>query len=159
MVNSLDIDTGDGHGDLMGFYPVFSNINHSCISNCKPVKTKDMRVEVRAKRDIEAGEEISIQYLIETQPTRVRRQLIYRKWFFMCSCDRCQDNTECGTYLDALLCPVKNVSLNNFYKDISFLIIVLHSSVLVLLSQFHLWRVTLIINVKNAKIFLITILS
>ena len=37
----------------MGFYPVFSNINHSCISNSRVIKDKtSMKVEVRAKRDI-----------------------------------------------------------------------------------------------------------
>jgi len=105
MVNSLDISKGAGYGELMGFYPVFSNINHSCISNSKVIKDKtSLKVEVRAKRDIKAGEEICFQYLIETQPTRVRRQLLNRKWFFLCDCIRCLDSTECGTYLDALIC-------------------------------------------------------
>ena len=75
----------------MGFYPLFSNLNHSCLANAKPVKRRDMSVEVRAKRMIPAGEEISIQYILETQPTRLRRQLIARKWFFLCSCPRCTD--------------------------------------------------------------------
>ena len=44
---------GAGYGELMGFYPVFSNINHSCISNSKVIKDKtSLKVEVRAKRDI-----------------------------------------------------------------------------------------------------------
>ena len=62
MVNSLGIDlgskqerfwkanfyffTGKEYGELTGFYPVFSNINHSCIANCKPVKRPDMKVHV-----------------------------------------------------------------------------------------------------------------
>ena len=88
----------------MGFYPLFSNLNHSCLANAKPLKLRDKSVEVRAKRRILAGEEISIQYLLETQPTRLRRQLISRKWFFLCSCVRCSDRTEAGTYLDSLKC-------------------------------------------------------
>ena len=65
-------------------------------------------MEVRAKRRISAGEEISIQYILETQPTRLRRQLIARKWFFLCSCPRCTDRTEAGTYLDSLKCRSGN---------------------------------------------------
>ena len=106
--NGLDISLGKGYGELMGFYPVFSNLNHSCLANAKPVKKRDQRVEVRAKRGIRAGEEICIQYLLETQPTRLRRQLIARKWFFLCSCLRCSDKTEAGTFLDGLKCQSRS---------------------------------------------------
>ena len=68
-----------------------------------------MKVEVRAKRNIRAGEEICIQYLMDTQPTWSRRELLYRKWFFMCDCPRCLDNTECQTYLSALKCSQDSV--------------------------------------------------
>ena len=100
----LTLMPGKGYGELMGFYPLFSNLNHSCLANAKAVKRRDKCVEVRAKRGIRAGEEICIQYLLETQPTRVRRELIARKWFFQCSCLRCSDRTEAGTFLDGLKC-------------------------------------------------------
>ena len=106
--NGLDISLGKGYGELMGFYPVFSNLNHSCLANAKPVKKRDHTVEVRAKRGIRAGEEICIQYLLDTQPTRLRRQLIARKWFFLCSCLRCSDKTEAGTFLDGLKCQSRS---------------------------------------------------
>ena len=102
--NGLDISLGKGYGELMGFYPIFSNLNHSCLANAKPVKKRDQTVEVRAKRKIQAGEEICIQYLLDTQPTRLRRQLLARKWLFLCSCPRCSDRTEAGTFLDGLQC-------------------------------------------------------
>ena len=106
--NGLDISLGKGYGELMGFYPVFSNLNHSCLANAKPVKKRDHTVEVRAKRGIRAGEEICIQYLLDTQPTRLRRQLIARKWLFLCSCGRCEDRTEAGTFLDGLQCQARS---------------------------------------------------
>ena len=34
--------------------------------------------------------------------------MLNRKWFFLCSCTRCQDPTECGTFLGALLCQQKH---------------------------------------------------
>ena len=57
-----------------------------------------------ARVHITAGEEVTIQYLSDTLPTRLRRDLIYRKWYFYCNCLRCSDATEAGTYLDALRC-------------------------------------------------------
>ena len=108
-VNSLGIDLGPDHGELMGFYPLFSNLNHSCLANSRPVKRPDLGVEVRATRRILRGEEICFRYVVETQPTRSRRDLIHRKWFFICECVRCKDPTESGTYLGALKCSNKEV--------------------------------------------------
>lgn len=103
-VNSLEIELGEGYGEEMGFYPVFANINHSCLANAKPVKLSDKTVQVKTKTRVAKGDEITIQYLVEIQPTRIRREMINRKWFFYCYCTRCQDSTECKTFLGALLC-------------------------------------------------------
>lgn len=103
-VNSLEIELGEGYGEEMGFYPAFSNINHSCLANAKPVKRKDKEVQVVSKTIVKEGEEITFQYIVEIQPTRIRRGMLNRKWFFLCSCTRCCDRTECGTFLGALLC-------------------------------------------------------
>ena len=104
-INSLAVELGEDCGEEMGFYPTFSNINHSCIANCKVVKLANKAVEVRAKVGIPRGEEITIQYVTELQPTRARRGLLSRKWFFHCTCPRCSDPTECQTLLSALQCP------------------------------------------------------
>ena len=109
-VNGLDVNLGEdsGAGELIGFYPIFSNLNHSCLANSCPIKLPDMSVEVRAQVAIPEGEEICFRYVTETQPTRLRRGLLQRKWFFSCDCVRCSDRTEAGTYLDGLLCTVTN---------------------------------------------------
>jgi len=104
-INSLEIDLPPGYGEEMGFYPMFSNINHSCISNSRVVKLPSKAVEVRAKTRIPSGTEVTIQYLMEMQPTLSRRGLLSRKWFFDCTCTRCEDPRECGTNLSSLLCP------------------------------------------------------
>ena len=113
-VNSLGIDLGPEYGELMGFYPLFSNLNHSCLANSRPVKKPNLSVEVRATRRISRGEEVNFRYIVETQPTRIRRDLIHRKWFFMCECVRCKDPTECGAYLGALKCSDKEVRAEQF---------------------------------------------
>ena len=37
--------------------------------------------------------------------TYARRPVLRAKWYFDCSCARCVDPTECGSFLSALLCP------------------------------------------------------
>jgi hypothetical protein len=69
-INSLEVELGPGHGEEMGFYPAFSNINHSCLANARVVKLPDKSVEVRAKAWVAEGEEVTIQYLTEMLPTR-----------------------------------------------------------------------------------------
>ena len=81
-VNSLALATSPGYGKQLGLYPVFSYINHSCLSNAKPVKLSGGGVEVRARTAIQAGQEVTVQYLQEALPTAQRRQLINRKWHF-----------------------------------------------------------------------------
>ena len=60
-VNSLEIELGEGYGEEMGFYPAFSNINHSYLANAKPVKLKDKAVQVVTKNRVKEGEEINFQ--------------------------------------------------------------------------------------------------
>lgn len=94
-----------GYGRGCGFYPTYANMNHSCICNTKTLKfSSDQRLEVRAQVSILAGEEISTQYLHSTRATYARRPLLRSKWYFDCSCARCQDAEECGALLAALSC-------------------------------------------------------
>ena len=110
LINSLEVELGPGHGEEMGFYPVFSNINHSCLANARLVKLPDKSIEVRAKVAIKEGDEVTIQYLTETLPTLTRRPMIARKWHFDCNCRRCLDPAECGLHIGSLLCTLNNCS-------------------------------------------------
>ena len=112
MINSLEVELGPGHGEEMGFYPVFSNINHSCLANARLVKLPDKSIEVRAKAAIKEGDEVTIQYLTETLPTLARRPMLGRKWHFECSCRRCLDPAECGLHIGSLLCTSNHCSGN-----------------------------------------------
>ena len=103
-VNSVNMELGPGHGDITGFYPVFANMNHDCDCNTKTLKLSDNRLEVRCVKKIAAGDEITTQYVSPDKHTKLRRRMLFKKWFFWCSCSRCCDPTECGSYLSALLC-------------------------------------------------------
>ena len=110
MINSLEVELGPGHGEEMGFYPVFSNINHACLANARLVKLPDKSIEVRAKTNIKEGDEVTIQYLTETLPTLTRRPMLARKWHFECNCRRCLDPAECGLHIGSLLCTYNHCS-------------------------------------------------
>ena len=65
------------------------------------------RIQVRAKSDIEKGEEITTQYMpTTTKGTFYRRQELKHMWYFECGCKLCRDPTESGTMFSALKCPV-----------------------------------------------------
>ena len=103
-INSLAVELGPGFGEEGAFYPNFSNINHSCVANCRVVKLPGKAVEVRTKARIHARDELTIPYLTELLPTQVRRPLLARKWFFDCCCRRCSSPVECGLHLSSLVC-------------------------------------------------------
>lgn len=119
--NSVNMDLGPGKGFLTGFYPLFANMNHDCQCNTKTVKLPDNTLEVRAVRWIPEGQEITTQYVSPDKPTKLRQQMLFKKWFFWCDCDRwvnmmwtvsriinqfwrCKDRTESGSFLGAFLC-------------------------------------------------------
>lgn len=83
-----------------------SRINHSCSPNALrgPSPTRDLEVEVRALRPISPGEELTIAYLPADTlmtPTPERRELLQRRWQFMCGCSRCSQPDT----LRAFCCP------------------------------------------------------
>ena len=86
--NSVNMDLGPGKGPLTGFYPLFANMNHDCQCNTKTVKLPDNRLEVRAVRTIPEGQEITTQYVSPDKHTKLRQQMLYKKWFFWCECNR-----------------------------------------------------------------------
>lgn len=85
-------------------YPTFSFITHSCISNASYTIYKDRTLVLSSKIDIQSGEEVTIQYISPSMGNIRRRQQIRENWFFDCTCIRCQDSTELGTFLSAVLC-------------------------------------------------------
>ncbi|TRY78058.1 hypothetical protein TCAL_06488 [Tigriopus californicus] len=92
-----------------GLFPTFSLLSHDCDSNCRYYATRESEsnqviIQVRAKRAITQGEELTIQYKNPLLGNVVRTTSLQRNWLFDCQCARCQDPTELGTYLSALRC-------------------------------------------------------
>jgi len=63
--------------------------NHSCLPNAQSTVDEDGKVAVRALRDIEADEEVTISYIDAMQDYDVRRKTLKEHYGFDCSCARC----------------------------------------------------------------------
>ena len=72
--------------------------------------------EIRAISDIKKGEEITISYLdgydFYMRNRRIRQSILFQNWFFVCSCDVCENEDDNNN--DVLQELIKEVSdLNN----------------------------------------------
>jgi len=101
---SLEVPGDTELGRWAGLYPIYSLMNTSCCNNTRSTVLPDNTVEVRAKRRIRPGQEITNQYLKPDQPSHIRRPLMRQKWFFDCGCQRCLDPTELGSHWGSVLC-------------------------------------------------------
>jgi len=88
-----------------GLYTLLAMANHSCVANCRlTVNPDDFSVVLKAKRKIEEGEEVTINYSHPIYGVPKRKLILNSKWFFTCRCPRCCDVTEFGTNVSALKC-------------------------------------------------------
>ena len=71
--------------DMIGLYPVLAMINHSCVANSVyTFNTETNSVILRAKRRLEAGEEISLCYSDPWEGQPNRKIKLSRTWYFEC---------------------------------------------------------------------------
>jgi len=93
-------------------FPLISRINHDCSPNCRKFFSSDksqggegyITMIVKAARDIEPGEELTISYTPPLFNTTVRQVILTQTKNFVCSCKRCLDPTEFGSCLSGLKC-------------------------------------------------------
>ncbi|KAF2875804.1 hypothetical protein BDV95DRAFT_654916 [Massariosphaeria phaeospora] len=75
---------------MRGVFPVVSRINHACDPSAFVLfSTAGISIAVKAYRDIQPGEEISISYLTLGQPSPKRRAGLQTRWGFTCTCALC----------------------------------------------------------------------
>lgn len=79
-------------------------MNHVCVPNVRYVFDAVHVMIVQAVRPIKRGEELFTSYLQLFWGTLSRRLQLKATKEFMCSCQRCADPTENGTYISALKC-------------------------------------------------------
>ncbi|ALC49539.1 msta [Drosophila busckii] len=95
----------DGHESLLrGLFPLTAIMNHECTPNASHYFENGRLAVVRAARDIPQGGEITTTYTKILWSNLTRNIFLKMTKYFACNCDRCNDNTENGTYLSALFC-------------------------------------------------------
>lgn len=108
--NALEIRLPDG-AELNALYPTTCLMEHSCIPNTKHVfnlctkdKNDSYRITVKVVVPITKGSHIATMYSHALWGTQARRQHLKDTKYFSCTCQRCSDPTELGTYLSAMKC-------------------------------------------------------
>ena len=74
----------------LGLYPTQSLLNHSCNPNTEAIYI-DNRCQIRATKNISAGEEVTIDYgpVFYLQPKEERQAILKHQYFFDCKCEAC----------------------------------------------------------------------
>lgn len=98
--NSLSLEGGG----VQGLYPTLSLLSHSCVPSLEHWVDEGGEVVVRTKRPVDRGEELSFRYSPLSLHSSLLGEVIRQAWHFDCSCSRCEDPTELGTFASSPLC-------------------------------------------------------
>ncbi|KAF2114599.1 hypothetical protein BDV96DRAFT_647294 [Lophiotrema nucula] len=75
---------------MRALFPLISRINHACSPNTFVLFSRaGISMAIKAYRDIEPGEELSISYLTLGQTFARRQDALKHKWGFTCTCKLC----------------------------------------------------------------------
>lgn len=102
--NCFEIRVPSQNKKLRGLYRDAMMMNHICVANTKHYFDQEMKINFIALKDIEKGEEITVNYSHPLRTTIERRFQIKLAKCFDCCCGRCKDPTELGTYSSAFNC-------------------------------------------------------
>jgi len=87
------LESRAGGGVSVELSDQLSRLNHSCSPNILRGPGKlPWTLEARALRPIAAGEELTVSYVDAEslwKPTSERRELLRKRWQFVCNCERC----------------------------------------------------------------------
>jgi len=112
VLNSHDMSIG-GFG--LGFHTSF--VNHSCWPNVDVhVSEPNAGIVVRAVRDIEVDEEISMSYTEMYEVRDERLRTLYQHYDFVCSCVRCEGVAE-GVEPKSYVCFSLSFSIYVLFHD------------------------------------------
>lgn len=90
---------------LRGLYTTLYLMNHSCCPNVTIRSDADATVYVHAAVPIKKGEPILFSYVPPSDPLWRRQGDLSGLYYFRCTCERCTDHTELGTYFSHPRCP------------------------------------------------------
>ncbi|EDS38871.1 conserved hypothetical protein [Culex quinquefasciatus] len=102
-VNAMVIPLTNGR-EICGLYPIGCMLEHCCMPNCFYTSTFLNLLVYDLTNSFLSGEHLSTTYTHALWGTQQRRDHLKTNKYFSCSCARCADPTELGTYLSALRC-------------------------------------------------------
>jgi hypothetical protein len=89
LTNSMTLITPSLDPLGLTFDPVLGHVNHSCEPNAF-VMMDGPSVSLRTLMPIKKDEEVYISYIDTTNPFYRRQSELQSRWFFTCSCSKCQ---------------------------------------------------------------------
>ena len=107
--NTFEVKTVEGPGDAVtglarALYEAASLLNNSCLPSCRR-EFSGSEISVVTRREVKAGEELTICYSGLLLPTFKRQTVFSQTKHFTCRCVRCHDPAELGSNLSAVVCP------------------------------------------------------
>ncbi|XP_017782905.1 PREDICTED: protein msta [Nicrophorus vespilloides] len=103
--NSFEIRDTKGLVNIRGLYPMVSLISHDCKINTKHSFHGDNHeIHVIATVPIKKGEILTTTYTQTLWCTAARRAHLKQAKNFDCTCSRCEDPTEYGTFAGSIIC-------------------------------------------------------
>ncbi|XP_071438731.1 uncharacterized protein [Hetaerina americana] len=107
LVNAHEIprSTSETSGPyFLAVYDYASMLEHSCVANCTKRFSHLGGIEVRTTTVVTKGSKLSISYTDPLWGTIDRRKHLSLSKYFFCTCKRCEDPTELGTFIGAIKC-------------------------------------------------------
>lgn len=103
--NSFEIRRSEDDIKIRGLYPKAAMLSHDCKPNTKHIfRGSKFTLELVSTIPIKKGEIICVTYTQTLWGTLARRTHLKQSKCFDCTCARCSDATELGTYLGAINC-------------------------------------------------------
>ncbi|KAM6979847.1 histone-lysine N-methyltransferase SMYD3 [Aplochiton taeniatus] len=96
--NCFTISDGELQEVGVGLYPSMSLLNHDCRPSCV-VTFEGATLCLRATRDIQPSEELTISYIGCLAPTNQRQKQLKDQYHFLCQCHRCSTEDMDGLML------------------------------------------------------------
>jgi len=92
-------------GKVRSLFPIQSLLSHSCLPNLQYIEKEDGRkLVLQATTKIEKGEKLTVRYTPFLQGRLSLKKWIIEQRYVDCSCARCVDATELGTFTSSALC-------------------------------------------------------
>ncbi|XP_054268292.1 SET domain-containing protein SmydA-8-like [Macrosteles quadrilineatus] len=101
-VNAFSI--GGDSINIQGLYPEAYFFAHDCVANTSHTDDENYKIKVFTSVKLRQGQMLTLSYTNSLKGTVKRREHLRKCKFFECSCQRCSDSTELGTYMSALKC-------------------------------------------------------